>query len=168
MSRAADTYYVEANANGDIHISNLQIILVDSAIDLDKFGKLSQLTNGVDIKLIDGADTIWIAEKVQTMGEFHLWNAAHNAFGGDKTDIGKLDKVNPNYLGIVWSFPVGEWWGANFRIGRGTSTQLQVVTNDSLAGMDGAMYARIMGYVMLAEGYTGAANPATGIGSLKG
>lgn len=132
-------YYIEASPSQDIYINSLSIRIGDSGSPtLNKFGALSELTNGVEWKWVSSdLGTEILHEGLKTNLEFirtghktHAIGTGTEAYLADVSG-GASEKA---YLPIIdISEQFGKPWGIRLR--KGTNDRMVFVIRDDLTGL---------------------------------
>ena len=115
-------FFIGSNSSFDIRIEKVVILIVGNSITLSKFGAISALTNGIDLKVRESGEETFIYQAAKTNGEIIVQTGAVNNIYANfsSTDNGIVIEVN-----------LMERQGG-LRIGRGTQDRLRAIVNDDL------------------------------------
>ena len=127
-------FYIEAHSDYDIHIMQITIVVGDGSVTHNKFGAISELTNGWDLLLTEaGVDTALIT-KAKTGGELILQSGLGRPFGAG-ADSFELTAYSGALDAQIVTIPIGQFIPNGLRIGRGTTDRLVATVNDDLTGL---------------------------------
>jgi len=138
-STAPQQFYIAARQDFDIFIKTISVRISDAGANLDEFGALAALTNGVSFEYVSGEiGELVIQDQIQTNLDFIRLGISTPALGGG-TDAFKADLSGggaDTYLPIIdLSATFGFEWGLHLRKGR--LDRIQFTVNDDLsAGID--------------------------------
>ena len=131
-------YYIEGNKDYDIYIRTISVQISDTGtVDLDKFGALTALSNGVEFEWSsDILGTVTLHDGIKTNLEFIRLGTLTAGVGGG-TSAFQSDTSgagNTTYLPIIDLAQLhGLQWGIRLR--RGTNERLTFRIRDNMTGM---------------------------------
>lgn len=135
-------FKIESNDNYDIHITSVQLILIDAGIAHNFFGNLAPLNTGWDLKVQDGNDEIFLIEKAKKNGDL-LFQSGFNKPYGDGSTAFQYDLWTAGMNAFTVNIPID--YSGGFVIRRKTADKIIAVVNDDLTGMND-FQARAFGY----------------------
>jgi len=139
------TFYVGANPNYDIHITQIQIVIVgNDNVKYRKFGSGSTLTNGWDLEIYESSVASQLISKAKTNGEIITQSGFSNPFGSE-SEVFILDDWGHHKSALVVSIEFSKWIPGGLRIGRGTTDQLRSIVNDNLTSTFN-FYVKLFGF----------------------
>ena len=138
------SFYVEAATDYDIHIQQINIIIIDGSISHSKFGAITALTNGFDIYATESGNQTYFIQNAKTGGEVIVQSGIGKPFGDAATAF-IIPNFSGNSDGMIITIPVFQFVPDGLRIGRGTSDRLTAVVKDNLTGLDGLQVV-VFGY----------------------
>lgn len=135
-SLTPQSFFMESDENYDIYITRLSVIIIDKSVSHNKFGALSALPVGWDLKLVEDGNTTLLAEKAKTCGEAQI-NTFFAGVFGDSSNINVIPNFNDaseDLYTINFQFdriipPYG------LRLGRGNTGKIESVINDDLEAL---------------------------------
>lgn len=140
-------YDVKAEAGGDVYITKIQILIVDEAVSLNKFGNISPLANGLDLELLQAGSPLLIINKAKTCGELVAQSDANSLFGDSNTI-----NILSNYLGnddaMLLTVNLEEFYEGGVRLGVGNTDQFKIRVNDDLTDLT-KITVRAIGYKVI-------------------
>jgi len=149
-SGGEQSFYIGANANYDIHIQS--IIIVISAIGLthSKFGSIneSNLTYGLKLQLLEDGNTTTIINGAKSIGR--VLTEIKCSFFGSGTVVNTIPNFSANYDAAIIQSNVSDILPYGFRIGRGNSDKLEAIIHDNYSGI-GDFYIRAIGFKNIPE-----------------
>jgi len=137
-------FYIEAESTYDIRIMNIVITIVDGAISHSKFGAILPLTNGWDLKVVEGVSPTFIITKATTGGELLQQSGSLYLFGNGTT-VNIIPNSAVNEDTFLVNVPISEYIPGGFRIGLSGVDKIQAIVNDNLTGLT-KMTVRVIGY----------------------
>ena len=141
----SQTFYIQAEPDVDIYITNLSILLADTNTNnsFNTFGDLTALTNGCRIYYEDQNGQINIGTSIQTNFDFIRLCLGTPAFGGRASAGGAIfnpfflpDAVGTTADAIIPVLNLATIFGLTYgiRLGAGTTNRLALEVNDDLSG----------------------------------
>lgn len=134
-------FYISAKEDKDIWIKSISIRISDANSDLNKFGALAALTNGISWEYSNNnLGEVTIQDEIKTNLDFMRIALASAAIGGSdafKADVGGGGAgADDTYLPVIdMTQTFGFAWG--LRLSRGSKDKLIFRVNDDLStGMD--------------------------------
>lgn len=133
------SFYISAQQDIDIFIKTISVRISDTGANLDEFGALSALTNGVSFEYVSGTiGELVIQDEIKTNLDFIRLGLSTPAIGGG-TDAFKADLSGggaDTYLPVIdLTVTFGFSWGLHLK--KGSLDRLQFTINDDLsAGID--------------------------------
>jgi len=138
-------FTIGANQDFDIRILEILIFIVDgSETENAKFGGLSALSTGWDLKVIESEVSTFIMNKATTSGEI-ITSTNTPIFGVDNTKWNSVSLVDATDHAGYYVLNVGRLVPDGIRIGRGTKDRLESTVNDDLTGLT-TFNVRALGY----------------------
>jgi len=138
-------FFIAADADADIHIGKIIIIVADSAVPTNRFGNIiSGLTNGVDIKIEESGVETFVVQDVQTNGQF-LASTAMAAAWGTASAVNQITNWTSTDNALMMVLDVAAIVPNGIRLGRGTEDKAVVVIKDDLTSLT-EFTMRIVGY----------------------
>jgi len=133
-STTPQTFYLEANADYDIHIIQITAVVVDGAVSHSKFGAIAALTNGWDLVWTEAGENNYLIDSAKTTGQALVQSGIGTPFGsGNAFSI--ISAFSGNDDAVIISLPLGRFVPGGVRIGRGTTDRLKSVVNDNLTAL---------------------------------
>lgn len=138
-STTPQRFYISARQDADIFIKTISVRISDAGANLNEFGALAALTNGVSFEYVGGTTgTVVVQDEIKTNLDFIRLGISTPAIGGG-TDAFKADLSGggaDTYLPVIdLSVTFGFDWGVHLR--RGSLDRLQFTVNDDLStGID--------------------------------
>lgn len=134
-STTSQTFYIEAEADYDIHITQVTALILDSSVSHNLFGKIANLTTGWDLKWTEDMVATLLVDKARTGGECHRTSGFRDMFGD-----GSSLNIVPNFASTTDEAYIINWRFDDFvpnglRIGRGNSDKLESIVNDDLTSL---------------------------------
>jgi len=128
------SFFLNANANDDLHILLAVIVLKDSAVSHDKFGAINALTNGWDFKIRESGVNTNLMSAVKAGGDLILQSALFDAFGTG-SELNEIPVTGVSEGAQVVKFDFGKIVPDGLRLGRGSLDRLESVVKDDLTGL---------------------------------
>jgi len=139
------TFYMTARQEYDIYVTDIIISILDGSISHAKFGALTALTNGWDLKVRESGEETYLVEKAKSNGEILSSFAIMSPFGSG-SDLNIITNYNgANDDAFIAPIELDETLPYGFRLGRGSNDRLEAIVNDDLTGLS-AMYVKVLGY----------------------
>lgn len=134
-------FSINANSDGnkrDKFIAAINIVISDAGASLSKFGNLSALTNGCELRWVtDDLGTVVIADSLKTNFEFIRLAGGKPAFGDAATAFQAANVVGTSEAYFVqldfdeiFCIP----WG--FRLRHGSNDRIELIIKDDVTGID--------------------------------
>ena len=116
------SFIAEPNTNKNLIVYRLLLVMEDASMSWTKFGGLTALTNGVDIKVTeDGTERDIVTDPIKTNRDF-VWNAY---------DV-EIDNATTSVLRMRWTFQRA---GTVLTLKDAQSDNIKIVVNDDLTGI---------------------------------
>lgn len=128
-------YFLDADADADIYMKEMHVVIVDNNIRLSKFGNISALSNGITIKFInpDASETI-IAGPIQSLGDFLFYGPV--GWGSNTTSFEAGDVNTSSHYAGFYTFDLTKYIEDGIRIPAGDATSKLIVTiEDDLSNL---------------------------------
>lgn len=132
-----------AEDDNDIHVMSVVILLADLTVALNKFGALSALTNGFDLKIVEEGIDRPLINSAKTGGEI-LTQTAPIPFGVANAP-NTITKYLSNSDALLMTIPLSQYVPNGYRLARGSKNRLVATVNDDLTGLD-EFTIRLIGY----------------------
>lgn len=141
--------YIKASDEGDLYLTEANILIAGSGVSLNRFAGLTALTNGIDVFYDTDAERRFLAKGLKTNFSF-IRLATLTSPIGDKTNAfqisnavaGTNDGYNPR-IDLTRLSPVG------LLIKKGSTNKLGIIINDNLTSIGGAFDILIIGFIRL-------------------
>jgi hypothetical protein len=139
-SVTAQEFYLAADVERDIYINSISVRIADGgAPNLNKFGNLTALTNGVQwLWVTNDLGTVELHDGIQTNLEFIRTGQKTHAIGtGTEAYLADVSGggTSKAYLPIIdLSEQFGKPWGIRLR--KGTEDKMKFVVRDDLSTLD--------------------------------
>lgn len=144
-SITAQEFYVGANADYDIHITRVVMIVADSAVAHNNFGNVNALANGVDLVISEGGVDTYVVQGAKTGGQLIAQSGIFAPYGDDATSFELLNWTgNADAQTVV--FNIAACVPGGVRLGYGSRDKLSLFINDDVTGLNE--------YLTYAFGYT--------------
>jgi len=137
-SSTEQSFYIKADPEMDTYIGSASVVIADAGATLNKFGNISELTNGVSFEWeTQDQGTVVIHEGLKTNFMFVRLAGGAPAFG-DGTTAFRAANVSGNseaFLPMIdFSDIFGLPWGMRLRAG--TDDKLKFTVRDNITGID--------------------------------
>lgn len=136
--------FVSAEANADVYISTISIVITDSAggsgIYLNDFGALPRLTNGIVPFFQDKGDKLAFAERpLYTNFDFVRIGTLTPALGQDQIAFRiQADKKSDEYAYVAtWDMTKLSPYGLGLRMAAGTKQKVGLEIRDNITSLSG-------------------------------
>jgi hypothetical protein len=130
--------YVEGNNFGDFYITTANIVIADdSPLNLNGFGGLPELTNGVQFFYQTASDSIPVAFSLTTNYDMIRLGTLTHPIGG-KTDayqISKVDSAGNDGYNPIWDLARYSPFGLGLRLRKNTKDRIGITIRDDLTGL---------------------------------
>lgn len=149
-SASPQTFYIGANANYDIHIQSITIIVCAIGSVHSKFGSIneSNLTYGFKLRAYEDGNYSTIIDGAKSTGA--ILTQIRNTFFGDSSTVNVVPNFKAQYDAVIIQANFGDLLPYGFRIGRGNSDKLEAIINDDYSGI-GDFYVRAIGFKNIPE-----------------
>lgn len=138
-STTSVTFYAKSEADYDIRVTHVQILIADLQIPLNRFGNiLGGIANGFDLYVQEAGVMTYLMQAVKTNGE--LITQSGGLAGWDA-----LTAYLANSDALIVRIPVADFISGGLRIGRGTQDRIAAVVKDDLTSLD-EMHVRVFGH----------------------
>lgn len=136
------TFYISSSLDYDIYIYGIVVIIKASAITNNRFGNItaSSITNGWNLRLIEGGVTTYVASSIKTVGQ---------ALSTRPPGSGITNELIPSFDGnsdaqrIIYDIAHNKPDG--LRLGRGNNDRFESIISDNFTSLIG-MVVSIYGY----------------------
>ena len=137
-------FRIIANADYDVRIMLIIIIVADTAVAHNAFGNISALTNGVELHIREAGVETKLLDAVKTGGQLIAQAGFAHGYGDGTTSYELSNWTGTeDAQGVV--LPVGSLVPGGIRIGRGTKDHLLMRIQDDLTGLT-EFTCRVLGY----------------------
>lgn len=144
-STTPQVFYVEAEKDVDLYISQVLIVLADSSVVHNYFGNLSPLAVGWDLFSTESGKVNYLIDKTKTGGDMLLQSGLQVPFGNGTT-LNEMINYSENVDAQVTLISLDRFLPPyGLRLGAGTTDRLTSVVNDNLTGLND-MYVRVFGF----------------------
>ena len=127
-------FWVGSDADNDIYIKLVSIVIADASATLNKFGNITALTNGVEFSWENGnSGTVVIADALKTNFDFIRLAGGQPAFGDAAGAFlaNNVSGTSEAYIPTIdLSYTFGLPWG--IRIRKGSTDKLKFVIKDDI------------------------------------
>ena len=131
-------FYIEPTAIGDRYVDSINFVISDAGADLNEFGAITALTNGVEIFYEDQSlGNVAIHEGIQTNFDMIRLCQGNPAFGSGNTAFlaSNVVGLSEAYIGTLdFSTVFGLPWG--LRLPQGSPLRLVVRIKDNITAID--------------------------------
>ena len=143
-SSSPQTFYIEADADYDLLVMLMVLIVADTAVTHNSFGNVSALSTGVDVKVTEAGVEETIIDKAKTGGQLIAQSGLSHPYGDGAQSFELINWTGTQDAQTV-VIPFHHIIPGGLRIGRGTRDTICVVVNDDLTGLT-EFTARVIGY----------------------
>lgn len=138
-------FYIGSNANYDLHIMVIIIVIADSAVVHSSFGNVAALATGWDLCIEEAGETTALIDKAKTGGQVIAQAGFAHAYGDGATSFELTNWTGTEDAQSI-VIPIHRIMGPEgIRIGRGTDDRLVSVVNDTLTGLT-EFTVRVLGF----------------------
>ena len=129
-------FYIQSQADYDIYIQMVVLLLIGSAPTHAQFGSLTALTNGYSIYTIEAGVQTYLLDSVKTNGQMFLQAGFESPYGST-TNTNVFDNWTGTTDAFTVRMPLDRYVPGGVRIGRGTNDRLECLVRDNLSTMTG-------------------------------
>jgi hypothetical protein len=137
-------FYVAAEAEADIRIMALVVIIADSAVVHSNFGNVGALTNGFNLQVFERGQTTNILFEAKTGGQMIAQSGMSNAYGDAATSFEITNWTGTEDAQTIF-LPIASVIPGGVRIGRATEDKIYATVQDDLTGLT-EFTVRVVGY----------------------
>lgn len=136
-SSTAVEFWVPANANYDLYISNISFVIADASATLNSFGNITALTNGCDVEYFADGSTTTIGTALKSNFDFVRLCLGNPPFGDGAAAFraNNVQSTSEGYLPVLdFKKVFGFTYGVRLRPGSADKLILRV--NDNTSAVD--------------------------------
>lgn len=143
-SATSQEFYIGSDANVDLHIMKISIVIADSAVSHDRFGNINALANGWTLRVIESGIETNIILDAQTGGQVLAQSALIQPYGAGVT-VNELSNWTSTQDAQTILVDISSLVPNGIRIGMGSQDKIVSIINDNLTGLT-EFTVRILGF----------------------
>jgi len=142
-SATTQEFYIESSTDYDLHITEIILLIADSAIVMNRFGNIANVTNGIDLIINESGEDTSVVTAATTNGEL-LAQTAPVLFG-DGTGLNKISNWTGTEDAFLVSIELFKYVPDGLRLGIGNLDRVTLKVNDDLTGLT-QFNVRVLGH----------------------